>query len=232
MKKYCFLLICILLNFKIQAQKIEFFSDANFGIPSAKSLKIFHDELVQQANFENFKTKENFNNYYGFTCGLRYNSNLSVFYSNKVTGAKSSVADYSGYVRLTNELSGHTLGLIYQKKINPQEKGSLMVSFKSFVTKSILKLKSQSTILNVTEESQIDFKSIDFGVAAGVAYEYDLHFVILRAYVDLEAYAYGKLKIKEGDFKDGHLTNAEGEKVITGWSGVATGLGVSIPILK
>lgn len=232
MKKICLLFFCVLIHSKIQAQKIELFSDAIIGIPSTKSLKLFHNELAQQVEFENFKTKEHFNNYYGFSFGLRYNRNLSIFYSNRVTGAKSSVADYSGYVRLTNELSGNTFGVIYQKIIYQKEKGTLLLTSKAFATNSILKLKSQSSIANVIENSQLNFKSIDFGLAAGLAYEYDLNFVILRANVDLEAYLYGKLKIKDGNFNGMHLTNANGEKVITGWSGINAGLGISIPIIK
>lgn len=231
MRNCCFLLFCLFLNTTIQAQKFEFFSDLNFGIPLNSSLKDFHNELADQVPFENFKTTDNFNYNYGFTTGVRFNRKISAFFSNKVSGAKSSVADYSGYIRLTNELKGYTFGAKYEIIISQYTKGNLLLGFKGLVTSSSLSLKTESKILNTTESSGIDFKSLDFGAGVGITYEYPLKFMVLRAYIDLDIYVGGELKLEDNS-NDGYLLNNNGEKVTTGWSGFNTGIGIAIPIVK
>jgi hypothetical protein len=232
MKNCCFLLFCFFLSTTIQAQKVEFFSDLNFGIPSNSSLKDFHNELANQVLYENFKTTDNFKYNYGFTSGMRFNKKISVFFSNKVSGAKSSVADYSGYIRLTNELKGYTFGAKYEIILKQLTKGNLFLGFKGLVTSSRLSLKTESKVLNTTENSGIDFKSLDFGTGIGMAYEYPLKFMVLRAYLDLDIYLGGKLKLKENNPNDGYLMTKNGEKVTTGWTGFNTGIGIAIPIIK
>lgn len=231
MRNCCFLLLCLFLSTTIQAQKFEFFSDLNFGIPSNSSLKEFHNELTDQVPYENFKTTDNFKYNYGFTTGVRFNRKISAFFSNKVSGAKSSVADYSGYIRLTNELKGYTFGAKYELIINQYTKGNLLLGFKGLLTSSSLSLKTESKILNTTESSGIDFKSLDFGVGTGITYEYPLNFMVLRAYLGLDIYVGGKLKLEDNS-NDGYLMTNNGKKVTTGWSGFNSGIGIAIPIVK
>lgn len=231
MRNCCFLLLCLFLSTTIQAQKFEFFTDLNLGIPSNSSLKDFHKELTDQVPYENFKTTDNFKYNYGFTTGVRFNRKISAFFSNKVSGAKSSVADYSGYIRLTNELKGYTFGAKYEIIINQYTKGNLLLGFKGLVTSSSLSLKTESKIEDATESSGIDFKSLDFGTGVGITYEYPLNFMVLRAYLDLDIYVGGKLKL-EDDSNGGYLMTNNGKKVTTGWSGFNAGIGIAIPIVK
>jgi hypothetical protein len=231
MRNCCFLLLCLFLSTTIQAQKFEFFTDLNLGIPSNSSLKDFHKELTDQVPYENFKTTDNFKYNYGFTTGVRFNRKISAFFSNKVSGAKSSVADYSGYIRLTNELKGYTFGAKYEIIINQYTKGNLLLGFKGVVTNSSLSLKTESKILGTTESSGIEFKSLDFGVGSGITYEYPLNFMVLRAYLDLDIYVGGKLKLEDSS-NDGYLMTNNGKKVTTGWSGFNAGIGIAIPIVK
>jgi hypothetical protein len=232
MRNLYFLLFYFFVSSNIQAQKVEIFADLNFGIPVMSSLKDFHNELSNQVPFENFKTTDNFNYDYGFTTGVRFNRKISVFFTNKVTGAKSSVADYSGYIRLTNELKGYTFGAKYEIILKRLTKGNLLLGFKGLVTNSKLSLKSESEILNVTKNSEIDFKSLDFGTGIGITYEYPLKFMVLRAYLDLDVYLGGDLKLEENNPNNGYLMTNNGEKVTTGWTGFNAGLGIAIPIIK
>lgn len=232
MRNCYFLLFCLFLSSTIQAQKFEFYSDLNFGIPSNTSLKNFQNELANQVPFENFKTTDNFKYNYGFTTGVRFNRKISAFFSNKVSGAKSSVADYSGYIRLTNELKGYTFGAKYEILIREYKKGNLLLGFKGLLTSSRLSLKTTSKILNATESDEIDFKSLDFGTGIGMTYEYPLKFMVLKAYIDLDIYLGGKLKLQEKNPDGLYLLNNNGEKVTTGWTGFNTGLGIVIPIIK
>lgn len=232
MKNYCLLFFCFFLSSTIQAQKLEFYTDFNFGIPFNSSLKDFHNDLASQVPYENFKTTDNFNYNYGFTTGMRINRNFSAFFTNKVSGAKSSVADYSGYIRLTNELKGYTFGAKYEIIIKEYKKGDLLLGFKGLLTNSRLSLKTESKILNATQNDEIDFKSTDFGAGIGLTYEYPFKFMVLKVYCDLDVYLGGKIKFKDNNPNDGYLLNKNGDKVTTGWSGLNTGIGIAIPISK
>lgn len=210
MKKLIITLLIFVFNVTVHAQEFEFFSDLNFGVPTALTLRDFHDELKAQIEFENVKTTDNFYYNYGFTVGMRFNGNASVFFSNRVSGAKSSIADYSGFVRISNELNGYTFGLRYEVVRKNFNKGNLFLGVKTLVTSSSLLLKTESNISNEIQEDTINFKSIDYGAGVGINYEYPLKFVTLRAYMDLDFYYGGKLKFKVDNLEDAYLLNNRG----------------------
>ena len=204
----------------------------NVGIPLSSSLKNFHNELANEIPFNNIKTTDDFGYNYGFTVGMRFGGNTSFFFSNRVSGAKSSVADYSGHLRLTNELNGYTFGLEYEILLKEFSKGILNMGVKGLVTKSDLILKTQSRILNQFNEDNMDFKSFDFGTAIGLNYEYSLKFIIFRAHLDLDIYLGGKLRLKENGSDDLYVTDDNGNKVTTGRTGFTSGLGFLIPLAR
>lgn len=228
-----FLLVgCISLVFlNAKAQSFEVFGDVEGGVPFSNSLREFHEELANQIPFDNVKTTDDFSYNYGFTVGVRLYQKASVFFSNKVSGAKSSVADFSGFLRLTNELRGYTFGLEYEFFIVEFNKSKLNLGVRGMITPSTLILKSESRILNSSEDDTIEFKSLDFGGAVGLNYEYVLGFVTLRAHLDLSLYAGGDITLRDDD-SGGFLTNQGGGKVTTGWSGINAGIGVLIPLSK
>ena len=216
---------------EINAQGFEVFVDFESGIPLSSSLKNFHEELANQIPFENVETTDNFNYNYGFAIGLRINRNASIFFSNRVSGAKSSVADFSGFIRLTNELNGYTFGLEYEFFIMELGKTNLNLGIKGLVTPSSLTLISESRILNETQSESLEFRSLDFGGAVGVNFEYSIGFIILRAHLDLNVYIGGKLTAKDED-SGGFLTNQMGNKVTTGWTGITGGIGLIVPLSR
>lgn len=231
--RYLFVYLFMVCTYTgMQAQQIELFSDVNFGIPINPTLRSFHDELSQQVNYTNFKTTDNFRYNYGFTVGLKFEKEFSIYFTNKVSGAKSSVADYSGYVRLTNELKGYTIGGKYDFYVYEFEKSALYLGAKLQFTKSILNLRTESKSSENSQADAKDLKSLDIGTGLSMTYEYDLKFMIIRAYLDLDIYKGGKLKFEEGDNKDLYLQDQSGVKVTTGWSGFNSGIGLSIPLSK
>lgn len=226
------IIFCLLTMFsRLEAQEIELFADFEAGIPISNSLKNFHEELASQITFENWETTEKFDYNYGFSIGFRYNKNASVFFSNKVSGAKTSVADYSGYLRLTNELKGYTFGLGYEIMLREFQNGNLSLGLKTLVTPSSLTLISESEIMNTTQKDSLEFKSLDFGGALGINYEYSLNFITLRAHLDLNIYLGGKLKLKD-DNSGAYLQDQNGNKVTTGWTGLLGGIGIIVPLSK
>ncbi len=229
--KTLFTIFAFTLFAKINAQEFDVFVDFEAGLPLSSSLKDFHEELANQIQFENVETTGNFSYNYGFTAGFRFNRNASVFFSNRVSGAKSSVADFSGFIRLTNELKGYTFGLEYEILIRDLKKAILNLGLKGFITPSNLTLTTESSILNIVQEESLKFKSLDFGGALGINYEYSLNFISLRAHLDLNIYLGGKLSLKEDD-SGGFLTDQSGNKVTTGWTGLSGGIGFLIPLSR
>lgn len=213
------------------AQKAEVFTDFNIGFFSHQPLKSFHKGLADQIPFNNLKTSGNFNMNYGFSLGFKINSiKTSFFFQNKVSGSKTSVADYSGHIRLTDELKGYTFGGIYEFDIQKFSSSSLSVGVKGLITGSKLIVKTESKISNTIEASALNFKSTDFGTGAVLIYRYPVKTVTFRATLGVDFYLGGKLKFE--DIEDAHLLDEKGNKVTTGWSGLNLGIGVSIPLAR
>lgn len=220
--------ICLMITNNVDAQESGLNLDINLGTSPTSPLKAFHNSLTEQVNLENFKTTDNFYINYGFTIGFTVDEyNSSIFYTNKVSGAKTSVSDFSGYLRLTNELKGHTLGYKYYLPIGTGP--NLFAQFKALVTFSSFNITSDSRISSISDSETLDLKSTDLGVGAGIVYEYPIGFFVLRAYLDLDIYYGGKLKLKEDNPDGAFLLDANGNKLTTGWTGLTAGLGVIIP---
>lgn len=228
--KTTILIFIFVTSLKVKAQEIEFYSDVNFGIPISSSLKNFHQNLTSQIPFSNIEQTDNLGYNYGFTLGMRFMKKGSVFFSNRVSGAKSSVADYSGKISLSNELKGYTIGLKYETLLKEFSKSNLNLGIKGLITKSNVYFISESRVLNNIQEDKFYFNSLDLGTGIGLNYEYSLKFIILRVHLDLDIYIGGKLKLNENNPDGGYLTNDSGKKVTTGWSGFTGGMGLIIPV--
>jgi hypothetical protein len=228
MKKLLLLTLFLLFYTSIKSQNLEFFTDFNIGLLSHQPLKKFHNDLVNEIPFNNIETTDSFKYNYGFNVGLKVKSiNTSFFFSNRVSGAKSSTSDFSGLVRVTNELKGFSFGGIYEKEIKEFTRGNLYLGFKGMITLSKFNLESETRISSVNLDS-FNFNSTDFGIGALITYKYPIGFMFLRAYVGVDIYLGGKLKFEE--IEGAHLTFNDGNKVTTGWSGFNTGIGLSIPL--
>lgn len=213
------------------AQGVDIFSDVNFGLLSHQSLKTFHEGLSEQLPINGFETTNNYQLNYGFSVGFKVKSiKTSFFFQNRVAGAKTSIADYSGYVRLTDELRGNTFGAIYEFEVQEFSKGSLSFGVKGLITTSKLIVKTESEISNSFEKSILNFNSLDYGAGAIMIYRYPLKSITLRALLGADFYIGGKLKFE--DVKDAHLLDEKGNKVTSGWSGLNFGVGVSIPLTR
>lgn len=227
MKKYIYLFL-FTATLNLYAQKSEIFVDLNFGTFTNKPLKSFHNELASDITFNNLKTTDNFNFNYGFSIGFKVNKiNTSFFYSQKVAGSKTSIADYSGFITLTNEINGSTFGGLYEKKIRELGKGNLFLGFKGLVTFSNLKLKNYNSIANTITDEVFNFKSTDFGAGILLTYRANLGALIIKPFLGIDIYVGGKLKFE--DIPEAHLTFKNGNTVKTSWTGLNGGLGIALP---
>ena len=104
MKKLTVLSLFLFFCTSIQAQNLELFTDFNVGLFAHQPLKEFHTELVDKIPFNNVETTDEFKYNYGFTVGVKVLSiHTSIFFENRVSGAKSSTSDFSGLVVVTNQ---------------------------------------------------------------------------------------------------------------------------------
>ncbi|MEE4197462.1 MAG: hypothetical protein V2I54_07440 [Bacteroidales bacterium] len=232
MRKILFTLLLLIPCLLARSQKAELFYDLNFGVPEATGLRTFHAELADQVPLSNFETTDNFYYYYGYSVGVRVLNRVSLYFNQRVSGAKTSLADYSGYFRLTNELRGNTYGARYDFFSRELSKGRIYFSAKGMVTTSALILKTAVMVNDEAETDQAEFKSLDLGIGAGINYEYPFRVLIVRAYVELDLVYGGKIRLKGDTSDDGYLMNSSGNKVTTGWSGLNAGLGLSLPLAR
>ena len=228
MKKH-FYLILLFISINIFSQKVEVFTNLNFGLLTNIPLRNFHNELVEDITFDGIETTDNFNLNYGFSVGFKVNSiNTSFFYSHKVSGGKTSLADFSGFIRLTNEIKGSTFGGFYEKPIKELGKGNLYLGLKGMVTFSKLSLQNTNSIVNNFTDELYDFKSIDFGTGLMLTYKVLLGPVTIKPFIGVDFYFGGKLKFSE--IPDAHLIFKNRVAVKTGWTGINGGLGFGVPI--
>ncbi|WP_428742820.1 hypothetical protein [Tenacibaculum sp.] len=231
-RKYYLFLFMVFVNYSNTfSQKLEVFSDFKIGFLSHQSLKEFHNELTNDIPFDNIKTTDNFNSNYGFNFGIKFNKfNTSIFYSHRVSGAKSSYSDFSGYIRLTNELKGSTIGVMYEKELKRIGKGKLLTGFKALLTFSNLQINNENKIANTINNDKLNFNSTDFGGGVELSYNIPIAFFTLKTSIGFDVYINGKLNSKE--IPNAHLINKNGDKVTTDWTGFNVGMGIIIPILK
>ena len=228
MKKH-FYLIVFFISINIYSQKVEIFTDLHLGAFTNIPLKNFHSELVDDIPFTGLKTTDNFQINYGFSIGLKINKiNTSFFYSQKVSGAKTSLKDFSGFISLKNEVKGSTFGAYYEKTIRKIGKGKLYLGFKGLVTLSNLTLKNDNLIDNNSTRETIIFKSTDFGTGLMLTYRLPVKYLIVKPFLGFDAYFGGKLKLNE--VPDAHLIDSDGNDIKTGWTGINAGIGVAIPV--
>ena len=219
-------ILFLILSFNCLSQKSEIFVDLNFGTFTNIPLRSFHNELASDINFEGLKTTDNFNFNYGFSIGFKVNKiNTSFFYSQKVAGSKTSLADFSGFITLTNEIKGSTFGGLYEEKIRELGKGNLFLGVKGLITFSKLILSDNNSITYNNES--YNFKSIDFGTGILITYKANLGPIIIKPFIGIDIYVGGKLKFE--DFNEAHLTFKNGNTVKTGWTGLNAGLGIALP---
>lgn len=217
----------------IQAQKLELFLDGNYGIPLSTSLQEFHQELADQVGIEGFTTTDDFGNQYGFSTGLRFNNKISAIFGYRVSGAKTSLADYSGFIRLTSDLKGYFVGAMYELPLLESNRSVLSAAFKLQAAFSELEVRSELDVQGELSESEsVSLKAFDPGAGIGIRYEYRLAFITLRAFVDTEFYINGDIRPEEDPSGDAFLVNEQGDKVRTPWTSIQTGIGLLIPLIR
>lgn len=167
----------------------------------------------------------------GFTVGYTLKDiNTSFFASYTSTGGKASYSDFTGLVRITEAVSGITVGGEYLVDLDKKNaiKGDFNLGLWSFITFSNLEIESTSGLIGAIESSLLGFRSIDFGVGLRAIYEYPVAFFSLRLSLGFDAVLGGKYLFKENS--EFHLEDNSGNPVKNGWRGLRSGLGISIPL--
>lgn len=221
------LAIFILSDFCI-AQTGSVFAELNYNTFSHSSLKSFQEEFINDVPDIPVKVNDNFPANFGFTLGYTINTiNTSFFFNYNTTGGKISYSDFSGRIRITQPLKGYTFGGSYLFKIF-KESEKLHLGLKAFATFSSLEINSYNELLDTVNEDSLKFSSTDLGIGVNLIYEYPVYFFKIRATIGYDLVLGGKLLFKEN--KDVYLESNNGDSVKTGWSGLRTGIGISIPL--
>lgn len=228
MRKIIFLLI--FTTTCVFSQKGKFFFETNYNTFSHSSLKEFQNEFIKDITFVSLNRDDDFPSNIGFSAGYKISKfNTAFFVAYNTTGGKISYSDFSGLIRVSEELKGYTVGGEYQLDLrNEDYKGDFFVGFRGFVTFSSLEIDSHTQIGTSVNEDFISFSSRDFGLGTRIIYEYPISFFKFRVILGFDYVIGGELKFDDNN--DFYLQNNKEEKVKTGWTGLRTGIGFSIPI--
>lgn len=230
--RFVFILGSMLLFFvhSAKAQSGKLFFEFNYNTFSHGSLKNFQEEFANDITEVDVRINDNFPANYGFTIGYKINSiNTSIFGSYTNTGGKISYSDFSGTIRLTQPLTGYTLGGMYEfALLGGENTGELTLGMKGFATYSNFDIVSFNEINDSARTETISTSSIDLGAGVGVIYEYTISIIRLRASVGFDVVLGGKQFLKED--RDFFIEDNSGSPVRTGWTGARLGIGASIPL--
>ncbi len=222
------ILASLVLSGSCIAQTGSIFIETNYNTFTHSSLKSFQEEFINDIPEVPIQVNDNFPAHFGFTVGYTINAiSSSLFFNYNTTGGKISYSDFSGTIRTTQLLKGYTVGGSYLLKII-KDSEKLHLGLKAFSTFSSLEVSNYGQLLDTVNEATIDFRSIDIGIGANLIYEHPISFFKLRAVIGYDLVLGGKLFFKEN--KDFHLENNTGDTVKTGWSGLRTGIGISVPL--
>ncbi len=227
--KYKYLIIGFWLVYNIgYSQEGSIFVELNYNSFMHNSLKSFQEEFRGDMPEIPIKINDNFPANFGITAGYKINSlDAALLFSYNSTGGKISYSDYSGIVRLTQPLKAYSLGGEYFIELD-KSSSNLSLGLKGFMTYSMLEIDSYTQIADEVNKDNIKLQSIDFGVGGRLIYEYPLSFFMLRASIGVDVVIGGKLKFKENN--EYHLENNNGDPVKTNWTGLRTGIGISVPL--
>jgi len=212
------------------AQSGKLFFEFNYNTFSHGSLKNFQEEFVNDITEVDVQVNDNFSSNYAFTLGYKVNSiNTSFYVSYTNTGGKISYSDFSGTIRLTQPLTGYTLGGIYEfELLKSQNKGGLYLGLKGLITYSTLEIVSFAEINGNGGTETLSSSSIDFGTGASLIYEYPISIIRLRASLGFDLVLGGKQFVERD--QDIYIEDNSGSPIRTGWSGARLGIGVAIPL--
>ncbi len=225
------LVVLLFISFWGHTQEDRFFAELNYNTFSHSNLKSFQDEFVADVTEVQLVRNDEFPANIGFTIGYTVdNINTSFFASYTSTGGKASYSDFTGLIRITEAVSGITLGGEYliDLNLNSTGKGDFNLGLRGFVTFSDLEIESNAGLFDQIESSSVGFTSMDLGVGLRAIYEYPIAFFSLRLTLGFDAVLGGKYLFKENS--EYHLQDNSGDPVKNGWTGLRSGLGISIPL--
>ncbi len=221
---FCSLVFC----FVSYAQNGKIIFEANYNTFSHSLLSDFQEEFKNDLPEIPIQTTDDFPGNFGFGLGYEMvNNHVLIFASYNSTGGKLSYSDYSGVVRITEELKGYTLGAEYLVPFSETD-NKFTLGLRGFGMFTTMKLESYSQIGDNITQEEVDFQSTNFGLGARILYEYPVSFFIIRASVGFDLTFGGLLTFKENS--DYHLQDDNEDKVKSNWSGLRTSVGIAIPL--
>jgi hypothetical protein len=212
----------------IFSQSGKLILEGNYNTFSHGSLSDFQEEFKADLPEIPIQTTDDFPGNVGFTLGYEIvNANVAVFASYNTTGGKLSYSDFSGLIRITENLKAYSLGAEYLVPFS-KTNDNFTFALRGFGMFSTMTLENYTKIAEDITNENIEFQSVNLGVGARVLYEYPVSFFIIRAAVGFDLTFGGVLVFKENS--DFQLEDNNGDKVKTNWTGLRTGIGISIPI--
>jgi len=211
----------------MNAQSGKLFFELNYNTFTQTSLKNFQEEFKNDVSEIPIQTNDDFPGNFGFSLGYELvDKNVLIFGSYNTTGGKLSYSDYSGIVRITEELKGYTFGAEYLIPFSKTD-NNFTLGLRGFGMFTTMNLENYYQISESVSQDGIEFQSVNLGLGARVLYEYPISFFIIRASVGFDLTFGGSLTFKENS--DFHLEDNNGDKVKTNWTGLRTGIGIAIP---
>jgi hypothetical protein len=232
MKKY-FLssILCFLFINLVQAQ-VNISGRIGLGFYFMSSLKDYQGKRIEALSPIPAKIVTEFPPYINYKAFISFpgsdnRTRFRFYYGFQTTGSRISLADYSGNLTLDMVVNGHMLGAEFEAFSTPVFKVIKLKGYLCFgTTTTILKMDDHLEVGNEKQDASYTFYSHGIDIEPGLraTYKYKkIEFGVSLGYLQdavLYFYMKGNKQVKLG-YDSEHFT-------YPGWSGIRTGLEISV----
>lgn len=231
MRNILIILVTIALPCIASGQELTFGFHAGYGTFGMKSLKEYQTIMKDNVELPDIEEVESFPGYiyYSGSLGVQLNSRHSVGINGVylTTGARNSVADYSGEYRFDILLNGYRLGLEYEYVIINKRKLEFYGKARAGAMFSSARLGSYFDLIMIEpQQSNIDLQSTTFFGEPSLGLRYNL-IKDLSASFDIGFQADTDGKLHKKDDKESFLQKSYNRFVYINWTGLRVSLGLT-----
>jgi len=232
MKKYILFFILFLLFINLVQAQVNISGRIGLGFYFMSSLKDYQEKRIEALSPIPAKIVTEFPPYINYKAFISFpgkdnRTRFRFYYGFQTTGSRISLADYSGNLTLDMVVNGHMLGAEFEAFSTPVFK---VISLKGYLcfgtTTTILKMHDHLEVGEEKQDASYTFYSHGIDIEPGLraTYKYKkFEFGVSLGYLQdavLYFYMKGNKQVKLG-YDSEHFT-------YPGWSGIRTGLEISV----
>ena len=228
-KKTIWFLWLIVLPLGRNALGQSAFLEIGYGSFQMTSIKKFQAGLQGQLDFD-AKTVDEFPSYFTFKgTALVYEVNDLAFgfsIGQVSTGGRISYADFSGSIKIDNNLRGFLLGPVVEYNLSESNSSQFNLTLNPYVNFTKHSLRAETILLQEVDVTTVAFESTNYGLEGGFNYRHFVGNFFVQGLAGFNFDLGGKIKSPQN--RNAVLADESGNDVSSNWSGYRVSLGIGM----